>query len=74
MLIGKSIWALALILSISLFTASAQAAIGKSGYSLRKQVIQQTVKQDTVCLEQDEKQYETKKRASARNHKTGIRR
>jgi hypothetical protein len=69
--------ALALILSVSLFAASAQAAVGKSGYTLRKQAAQETLrsKEGTARLAQDEKQDEAKKSvASARDHKSGIRR
>jgi len=69
--------ALALILGVFLFAASAQAAVGKSGYTLRMQAAQQTIKikEDTARLAPDEKQDESRKRvASARDHKSGIRR
>jgi hypothetical protein len=70
----KKSWVLALILSASVFAASAQAVVGKSGYSLRKQAVKQTIKDSTAKLELDGKQYAVQSRATARNHKTGIRR
>lgn len=73
----KASWVLALILSVSVFAASAQAAVGKSGFGKSpraKQAATLDVGQKKAACDQNSDQRAVNYRSAGLKHKFGIRR